>query len=113
VIGSVAIRTLSTAVLPNSNRFQIWLQRSTDNFVTTSVNVWRTESAVACGLPVGAPYNMASGNMTVPIVFPDLALAPGTYTYRLVFQGGNYGVGAGAVNYEALDRSLVLLQIKR
>ncbi len=113
VIGSVAVRTLNTAVLPNANRFQIWLQRSNDAFVSNTENVWRTESAVACGLPVASPYNMATGNMTVPIVYPDLNLLPGTYTYRLVFQGGNYGTGAGAVNYEALDRSLVLLQIKR
>lgn len=113
VMGSVAVRTLNTAVLPNANRFQIWLQRSTDGFATVVQNVWRTESAVACGLPVSAPYNQASGNMTVPIIFPDLNLAPGTYTYRLVFQGGNYGGGAGTVNYEALDRSLVLLQVKR
>jgi hypothetical protein len=113
VMGTVAIRTLSVAVLPNSNRFQIWLQRSNDGFVSNNVNVWRTESSIGSGLPVSAPYNMSSGNMTVPIIFPDLALSPGTYTYRLVMQGGNYGTGAGAVNYEALDRSLVLLQIKR
>lgn len=113
VMGTVAVRTLNTAVLPNSNRFQIWLQRSNDGFVSNSVNVWRTESSIGSGLPVSAPYNMATGNMTVPIIFPDLALAPGTYTYRLVFQGGNYGTGAGVVNYEALDRSLVLLQVKR
>jgi hypothetical protein len=113
VIGSVAVRTLSTAVLPNSMRFQVWLQRSDDNFVSNLVNVWRTESSVACGGSVGTQYYPVAGNMTVPIVYPDLNLAPGTYTYRLVFQGGNYGTGAGAVNYEALDRSLVLLQIKR
>jgi hypothetical protein len=113
IIGSVAVRTLNTAILPNAMRFQIWLQRSNDNFVTNTVNVWRTESAVACGLPVVSPYNPSSGNMTVPVIYPDLALTPGTYTYRLVFQGGNYGTGGGAVNYEALDRSLVLLQIKR
>ena len=113
IVGSVAIRTLNTAVLPNANRFQIWLQRSNDNFVSNSVNVWRTESAVACGLPTASPYNMASGNTTVPIFYTDLNLVPGTYSYRLVFQGGNYGTGAGVVNYEALDRSLILLQIKR
>jgi hypothetical protein len=46
-------------------------------------------------------------------VYADLGLAPGTYTYRVVFQGNNYGTGMGSVNFEALDRSLVLLQIKR
>lgn len=113
IMGSVAIRTLNVASLPNANRFQIWLQRSMDNFVSNVVNVWRTESAVASGLPVSAPYNTGTGNMTVPIIYPDLNLAPGTYTYRLVFQGGNYGGGGGTVNYEALDRSLIILQVKR
>lgn len=113
VMGSVAVRTLNLASLPNANRFQIWLQRSDDGFVSNITNVWRTESAVACGLPVAAPYNMSTGNMTVPIIFPDLNLSPGTYSYRLVFQGGNYGGGGGTVNYEALDRSLVILQVKR
>ncbi len=93
VMGSVSIRTLNLASLPNANRFQIWLQRSNDNFVNNVVNVWKTESAVACGLPTSAPYNMSTGNTSVAIIYPDLNLAPGTYTYRLVFQGGNYGTG--------------------
>lgn len=113
VLGSVSIRTLNNSSLPNANRFLIWVQRSNDNFTNNIVNVWKIESAVASGITTGSPYNIATGNITVPIIYADLDLSPGTYTYRLVFQGGNYGTSGGTVNFEALDRTLVLLQIKR
>jgi hypothetical protein len=67
---------------------------------------------VASGTTSANPPNTSTGNITVPILFPDLNLAPGTYTYRLVFQPNNFS-NAGTPNFEAVDRSMVLLQIKR
>lgn len=112
VLGNVSIRTLNNGALPNTLRICLWLQRSTDGFVSDIQNVYRVESAVTTGHPVSGNLP-ASGNTAVPLVYADLGLAPGTYTYRVVFQGNNYGTGMGSVNFEALDRSLVLLQIKR
>ncbi|MCX7696734.1 MAG: hypothetical protein N2Z72_03445 [Bacteroidales bacterium] len=112
ILGNVSIRTLNAASLPNALRFHIWLQRSNDNFSTQIQNVWKTESAIAAGNVLGSD-NVGTGNITVPILYLEDNLPPGTYTYRLVFQGGNYGTGGGIVNFEALDRTLIILKIKQ
>lgn len=112
ILGNVSIRTLNAGTLPNALRFHIWLQRSTDNFTSVIENVWKTESAIAAGNVVSSD-NIGTGNITVPIMYLENNLPPGTYTYRLVFQGGNFGTGGGQVNFEALDRNLIILKIKQ
>jgi hypothetical protein len=114
VLASVSIKTITSGTLPNGFRYAIWLQRSTDStFTTSGTNIYKTEDGIASGTTMisGGIAPTAAGASTTTIIFPDLALAPGTYWYRLVFQplmGSFYGLTPNAQ-----DRSMVLMQIKR
>jgi len=114
VLASVSIKTITSGTLPNGFRYAVWLQRSTDpTFMTNTTNVYKTEDGIASGTAMvsGGIAPLAAGASTTTIVYPDLALATGTYYYRLVFQplmGSFYGLTPNAQ-----DRSMVLLQIKR
>jgi len=110
VIGNITVKTTVNANNSPIVRYAVWLQRSTDNFVTNAVNVYKVEDAIASGNSITSP-NLGSGISTTTIVYPDLNLAPGTYQYRLVFQG-LMGAGNGQT-IKLQDRSMVVLQVKQ
>lgn len=110
IIGNITVKTTINATTSPIVRYAVWLQRSTDNFATNAVNLHKVEDAVASGNSTTSP-NLGSGISTTTIVFPDLNLSPGTYQYRLVFQGL-----MGATNGQTIklqDRSIVALQVKQ
>ena len=111
VLGNVVIKstTNGTNTLTLANRYTIWLQRSTTSDFSSGVtNVYKVEDAIASGI---SGSNLGSGISTTSLIFPDVALAPGTYYYRLVYQ--NLSGSSVGQNITAQDRSIVLLQIKR
>ncbi len=111
VLGNVVIKstTNGTNTLTLANRYTIWLQRSTTaDFSAGVTNVYKVEDAISSGI---SGSNLGSGISTTSLIFPDVALAPGTYYYRMVYQNlMGSSVGQTIV---AHDRSIVLLQIKR
>ena len=60
--------------------------------------------------PGAAGTNPVSGTATSTLIYPDLALAPGVYYYRLVFMG--MLSSPNGQNAAIIDRSMVLLQVK-
>lgn len=111
VLGNVVIKstTNGTNTLTLANRYTIWLQRSTTSDFSAGVtNVYKVEDAIASGV---SGSNLGSGISTTSLIYPDVALAPGTYYYRLVYQ--NLSGSSVGQNITAQDRSIVLLQIKR
>jgi hypothetical protein len=105
--------TNNASSLGNSNRFSLWVQRSTDpTFQTNVTNVYRVEDGLSGGVNnLVNPVTLGSGIACTNIIYPDLNLLPGTYFYRLVYQnilGSNNGQ-----TIFAQDRSIVLMQIKR
>ncbi len=110
ILGNITVKTTNNSTLSPAVRYAVWLQRSTDNFATNAVNLYKVEDAIASGNSLTSP-NLGSGISTTTIVFPDLNLTPGTYYYRLVFQGL-----MGATNGQTIklqDRSMVVLQVKQ
>lgn len=110
ILGSITVKTGVNASNSPAVRYAVWLQRSTDNFLTNAVNLYKVEDAIASGNSPTTP-NLGSGTSTTTIIYPDLNLAPGTYQYRLVFQGL-----MGATNGQTIrlqDRSMVVLQVKQ
>jgi hypothetical protein len=113
-MANVTIKSTNNASsLGNSNRFSLWVQRSTDpTFQTDVTNVYRVEDGLSGGITNTVnPPALGSGIACTSIIYPDLNLQPGTYYYRLVYQslmGSNNGQ-----TLFAQDRSIVLMQIKR
>lgn len=113
-MANVTIKSTNNASsLGNSNRFSLWVQRSTDpTFQTNVTNVYRVEDGLSGGVNnLVNPVTLGSGIACTNIIYPDLNLLPGTYFYRLVYQnilGSNNGQ-----TIFAQDRSIVLMQIKR
>lgn len=113
-MANVTIKSTNNASsLGNSNRFSLWVQRSTDpTFQTNVTNVYRVEDGLSGGITNTInPPTLGSGIACTSIIYPDLNLQPGTYYYRLVYQnimGSNNGQ-----TLFAQDRSIVLMQIKR
>lgn len=111
VLGNVVIKSTNngTNTLTLANRYTIWLQRSTTaDFSAGVTNVYKVEDAIASGI---SGSNLGSGISTTSLIFPDVALAPGTYYYRLVYQ--NLSGSSVGQTITTQDRSIVLLQIKR
>lgn len=111
VLGNVVIKstTNGTNSLTLANRYTIWLQRSTTaDFSSGVTNVYKVEDAIASGI---SGSNLGSGISTTSLIYPDVALAPGTYYYRMVYQ--NLMGSSTGQTILAHDRSIVLLQIKR
>ncbi len=110
ILGNITVKTTVNATISPIVRYAVWLQRSTDNFVSNAVNIYKVEDAIASGNSTISP-NLGSGISTTTVVYPDLNLSPGTYQYRLVFQGL-----MGASNGQTIklqDRSMVVLQVKQ
>ncbi|MEX1190013.1 MAG: hypothetical protein WED33_12205 [Bacteroidia bacterium] len=114
VLANLTIKSTNNASsLGNSNRFSIWVQRSTDpSFNTNVTNVYRIEDGLSGGVNnIPAIVTLGSGIACTSIIYPDLNLSPGTYYYRLVFQnilGSNNGQ-----TVFAQDRNMVLMQIQQ
>lgn len=113
-MANVTIKSTNNASsLGNSNRYSLWVQRSTDpTFQSNVTNVYRVEDGLSGGVNnLVNPHTLGSGIACTNIIYPDLNLTPGTYHYRLVYQnilGSNNGQ-----TIFAQDRSIVLMQIKR
>lgn len=113
VMGNITIKSTNNVTngLGVASRYALWLQRSTDNFATNSVNVYRLEESNAGGVNnLVTPHTLGSGTSTTTIVFPDMGLLPGTYYYRVVYQG-LMGSSTGQQVY-LQDRSIVLMHVK-
>lgn len=113
ILGSVTIKSTNNATngLAVGSRYALWLQRSTDNFATNAVNIYRIEEGTAAGMSIVTnPPILGSGTSTTPIIYADLGLQPGTYQYRVVYQG-LMGGGTGQTVYMQ-DRSMVLMNVK-
>jgi hypothetical protein len=114
VMANVTIKSTNNATsLGNSNRFSIWLQRSTDaNFNSNVTNVYRVEDGLSGGVNnIPTVVTLGSGIACTNITYPDLNLSAGTYYYRLVYQnilGSNNGQ-----TVFAQDRSMILMQISQ
>lgn len=114
ILANVTLKTTNNASsLSNSNRFSIWLQRSTDpNFQSNVSNIYRAEDGFSGGVVNTInPVSLGSGIAHTTIIFPDANLNPGTYYYRLVYQsimGSNNGQ-----SIFAQDRSMVLMEIRQ
>ncbi|MDW8301898.1 MAG: hypothetical protein RML38_05500 [Bacteroidia bacterium] len=111
IFANITLKTTNNATLTPSNRYALWLQRSTDNFATNGVNLYKIEDGFASGITTGSPPNLGSGTSTSTIIYPDLNLAPGTYYYRVVYQ--NLMATSNGQNVTVQDRSIVALQIKQ
>jgi hypothetical protein len=113
-MANVTIKSTNNASsLGNSNRFSIWVQRSTDvTFQTNVTNVYRVEDGLSGGVNnLVDPVTLGSGIACTTIIFPDLNLPDGTYYYRLVYQsilGSNNGQ-----TVFAQDRNMVLMEIRQ
>ena len=113
-MANVTIKSTNNATsLGVSNRFSLWVQRSTDsNFQNNVTNVYRVEDGLSGGVNnLVNPHTLGSGIACTNIIYPDLNLAVGTYYYRLVYQN-ILGSNNGQLIF-AQDRSIVLMQIKR
>jgi hypothetical protein len=114
VMANVTIKSTNNASsLGNSNRFSIWVQRSTDvTFQTNVTNVYRVEDGLSGGVNnLVDPVTLGSGIACTSIIYPDLNLPDGTYYYRLVYQsilGSNNGQ-----TVFAQDRNMVLMEIRQ
>jgi hypothetical protein len=114
VLANVTVKSTNNASsLGNSNRFSIWLQRSTDPSFNANVsNVYRIEDGLSGGVNnIPSVVTLGSGIACTNIIFPDMNLDAGTYYYRLVYQsimGSNNGQ-----TVFAQDRNMVLMQIKQ
>jgi hypothetical protein len=114
VMANVTIKSTNNASsLGNSNRFSIWVQRSTDaTFQSNVTNVYRVEDGLSGGVNnLVDPVALGSGIACTSIIYPDLNLSAGTYHYRLVYQsilGSNNGQ-----TVFAQDRNLVLMEIRQ
>lgn len=114
VMANVTIKSTNNASsLGNSNRYSIWVQRSTDaTFQSNVTNVYRVEDGLSGGVNnLVDPVTLGSGIACTSIIYPDLNLAVGTYYYRLVYQsilGSNNGQ-----TVFAQDRNMVLMEIRR
>ena len=114
ILANVTVKSTNNASsLGNSNRFSIWLQRSTDpSFNTNVTNVYRVEDGLSGGVNnIPSVVTLGSGIACTNIIYPDTNLSPGTYYYRLVYQsimGSNNGQ-----TVFAQDRNMVLMQIKQ
>jgi hypothetical protein len=114
VMANVTIKsTNNSSSLGNSNRFSIWVQRSTDPTFSTSVfNIYRIEDGLSGGVTnTISPPPLGSGTACTTIIYPDLNLSPGTYYYRLVYQN-IMGLNNGQTIF-AQDRTMILMQIKQ
>lgn len=114
VMGNVTIKaTNNSTSLPNSNRFSIWVQRSTTADFTSGVtNVYRIEDGLSGGTTSTlSPPALGSGIACTTILYPDLNLNPGTYYYRFVYQN-IMGLNNGQTLF-AQDRSMVLMEIRK
>jgi hypothetical protein len=113
VMGNVTIKSTNNVTngLGVASRYALWLQRSTDNFTTNAVNIYRVEESNAGGVNnLVTPHTLGSGTSTTAILFPDMGLLPGTYYYRVVYQG-LMGSSTGQQVY-LQDRSVVLMHVK-
>lgn len=114
VMANVTIKSTNNASsLGNSNRFSIWVQRSTTaDFSANVQNVYRIEDGLSGGITnTVSPPPLGSGTACTTIIYPDLNLSPGTYYYRLVYQnimGSNNGQ-----TIFAQDRNMLLMEIRR
>ncbi len=114
ILANVTVKSTNNASsLGNSNRFSIWLQRSTDpSFNANVTNVYRIEDGLSGGVNnIPSVVTLGSGIACTNIIYPDTNLSPGTYYYRLVYQsimGSNNGQ-----TVFAQDRNMVLMQIKQ
>jgi hypothetical protein len=80
VLSNVTIKSTgnSTFGLGNAARYALWLQRSTDNFVTDATNIYRIEEGAASGTNVVQnPPTLATGTSNSAIIYPDMGLQPG------------------------------------
>jgi hypothetical protein len=114
VMANVTVKSTNNATsLGNSNRFSIWLQRSTDaSFNTNVTNIYRVEDGLSGGVNnIPSVVTLASGIACTNITYPDLNLAAGTYYYRLVYQN-ILGLNNGQTVF-AQDRSMILMQISQ
>ena len=114
IMANVTIKSTNNASsLGNSNRFSIWVQRSTTaDFSANVSNVYRVEDGLSGGVNnIPDPVTLGSGIACTTIIYPDLNLSAGTYYYRLVYQnimGSNNGQ-----TIFAQDRNMVLMEIRR
>ena len=114
VMANVTVKSTNNATsLGNSNRYSIWLQRSTNaNFNANVTNIYRVEDGLSGGVNnIPAVVTLGSGIACTSITYPDLNLSAGTYYYRLVYQnilGSNNGQ-----TVFAQDRSMILMQISQ
>lgn len=114
LMANVTIKsTNNSSSLPNSNRFSIWVQRSTTpDFSANVTNVYRIEDGLSGGTTGNVlPPPLGSGIACTTIIYPDLSLAPGTYYYRLVYQN-IMGLNNGQ-NIYAMDRNVILMEIRQ
>lgn len=114
IMGNVTIKaTNNSTSLGNSNRYSIWVQRSTSpDFSSDVSNVYRIEDGLSGGITnTISPPPLASGTACTTIIYPDLNLSPGTYYYRFVFQN-IMGLDNGQKLF-AQDRNMVLMEIRK
>jgi hypothetical protein len=114
VLANVTIKSTNNASsLGNSNRFSLWLQRSTDpTFMSNVTNVYRIEDGLSGGVNnIPNPVTLGSGIACTSIIYPDLNLSAGTYYYRIVYQ--NILASNNGQTIFAQDRTMVLMQIQQ
>lgn len=114
VMANVTVKSTNNASsLGNSNRFSIWVQRSTTpDFSANVTNVYRIEDGLSGGVTnTITPPPLGSGTACTTIIYPDLNLSPGTYYYRLVYQN-IMGLNNGQTIF-AQDRNMILMEIRR
>jgi hypothetical protein len=114
VMGNVTVKSTNNASsLGNSNRFSIWVQRSTTpDFSANVTNVYRIEDGLSGGVTnTITPPPLGSGTACTTIIYPDLNLNPGTYYYRFVYQNV-MGLNNGQTIF-AQDRNMVLMEIRK
>jgi hypothetical protein len=110
IMANVSVKVIQTATVGAIYRYYIWLQRSTDpTFNANGTVIHKVEDGIPC--VTNASGNPTAGATNTTLIYPDLALAPGTYYYRLVFQGMLASSNGQTPTIQ--DRSMVLLQIKR
>ena len=113
-MANVTVKSTNNASsLGNSNRFSIWVQRSTTpDFSANVTNVYRIEDGLSGGVTnTITPPPLGSGTACTTIIYPDLNLSPGTYYYRLVYQN-IMGLNNGQTIF-AQDRNMILMEIRR
>ncbi|MBL0308923.1 MAG: collagen-like protein [Bacteroidetes bacterium] len=113
IMANLSIKSTNNATngLGVGSRYALWVQRSTDNFAANAVNIYRVEEGTAAGTTLTTnPPTLSSGTSNTTIIYPDLGLTPGTYQYRIVYQG-LLGGGTGQAVY-LQDRSMVLMHVK-